>query len=237
MGLPEEATLQDRLTKLQQRIEIAASKSGRPPGAVRLIAATKFQPPEVLAELFALGVQDVGENRVQEAAAKREILGSKGTWHFIGHLQKNKANTAAHLFDWVQSLDSLELAHALSRGAVLLGRRMSVLIQVNISGERSKFGAPPDAVASLVREVNALSGLELHGFFTIAPFAEDPEAARPVFGSLRTLRDRVEEETGFALPVLSMGMSHDFMIAIEEGSTMVRIGTALLGPRQAHAYR
>ncbi|QSR83844.1 YggS family pyridoxal phosphate-dependent enzyme [Methylacidimicrobium sp. B4] len=237
MDLFEAATLPDRLSLLQQRIEIAAGKSGRLPGAIRLIAATKSHPPEVLAALFALGIQDVGENRVQEAAAKREVLGSKGTWHFIGHLQKNKANTAAHLFDWVQSLDSLELAQALSRGAAILGRRISVLIQVNISGERSKFGAPSDAAQALAREVNALSGLELHGFFTIAPFTEDPEASRPIFAGLRTLRDRVEKETGLALPVLSMGMSHDFMIAIEEGSTMIRIGTALLGPRQAHADR
>ncbi|CAB4242554.1 Pyridoxal phosphate homeostasis protein [Methylacidimicrobium sp. AP8] len=237
MNYAQATTLSDRLAELRQRIEVAAAKSGRPPEAIRLVAATKSQPPEVLAELFSLGVEDIGENRVQEAAAKREILGSKGTWHFIGHLQTNKAKRAAHLFDWVQSVDSPELAHALSQGAEALGRRISVLIQVNISGETTKFGIPPEETESLTYEVNSLPGLELHGFFTIAPFAEDPERVRPVFAGMRTLRDRIQAQTGFALPVLSMGMSHDFPIAIEEGSTMVRIGTALLGPRRSRIHR
>lgn len=237
MSLSEEARLQDRLTGIRERIAIAAGKSGREPAVIRLVAATKSQPPAVLARLFSLGIQDVGENRVQEAAAKREILGSKGTWHFIGHLQKNKAHAAAHLFDWVQSIDSLDLAQAISRGATALGRSIAVLLQVNVSGEGTKFGVPPEAAQELAEEVNALPGLELRGLFTIAPYTEDPEASRPVFGGLRTLRDRIERNTGLALPVLSMGMSHDFLIAIEEGSTMVRIGTALLGPRQPRVNR
>ncbi|MGD9896198.1 MAG: YggS family pyridoxal phosphate-dependent enzyme [Candidatus Methylacidiphilaceae bacterium] len=237
MRLPEESILQKRLAAIQQLLAIAAHKSGREPAAIRLVAATKSQPPEVLAELFALGIRDVGENRVQEAAAKREILGSKGIWHFIGHLQKNKANAAAVLFDWVQSIDSLPLAQSLSRGATVAGRTISVLIQVNISGERSKFGVTAEGAEAVVREVNDLPGLELRGFFTIAPYSDDPQAARPVFAGLRTLRDRIQEKTGYSLPVLSMGMSHDFPIAIEEGSTMIRIGTALLGPRQTRLSR
>lgn len=237
MNLSEGATLSDRLTDVRERVRLAAGKSGREPATVSLVAATKSQPPEVLVELFSLGIQDVGENRVQEAAAKREFLGSKGIWHFIGHLQKNKANAAVRLFDWVQSIDSLELARALSRGARELGRTIAVLIQVNVSEERSKFGVPPEAAQELAQATNALPGLELRGFFTIAPYSEDPEASRPVFAGLRTLRDRIEAQTGLTLPVLSMGMSHDFGIAIEEGSTMVRIGTALLGPRKTRASR
>lgn len=237
MSLPDQAPLPERLANIRHCIEVAAEKSGRPPSAIRLVAATKSQPAEIVAALFSLGIQDIGENRVQEAAAKREILGSEGTWHFIGHLQKNKVNAAVHLFDWVQSIDSVPLAHALSRGAGVLGRRLSVLIQVNVSGEASKFGIAPRAAEEAAREVNSLPGLELHGFFTIPPFAKNPEASRPVFAALRTLRDRIQESTGFALPVLSMGMSHDFQIAIEEGSTMVRIGTALLGPRRASMVR
>ncbi|MDD4933952.1 MAG: YggS family pyridoxal phosphate-dependent enzyme [Methylacidiphilaceae bacterium] len=237
MNPSEKEALQKRLAAIERHMAAAARRSGREPAGVRLVAATKSQPPEVLAALFALGIRDVGENRVQEAAAKRDVLGSNGVWHFIGHLQKNKAHAAAHLFDWVQSVDSVELAQALSRGAITQGRTISVLIQVNISGERSKFGIPPDGAEKLVRGVNGLPGLELHGFFTIAPFADDPEASRPAFAGLRALRDQVQENTGFVLPVLSMGMSHDFPIAIEEGSTMIRIGTALLGPRQTRIGR
>ncbi|VVM05517.1 hypothetical protein MAMC_00639 [Methylacidimicrobium cyclopophantes] len=231
----EESILQERLMAIQQRIAAAARKSGRESSAIRLVAATKSHPPEVLAELFALGIRDVGENRVQEAAAKRQMLGSKGIWHFIGHLQKNKVHAALHLFDWVQSIDSLALAQALSQGATSLGRTISVLIQVNISAEASKFGIPPASAEALTLEVNMLPGLELHGFFTIAPFADNPETSRPVFAGLRMLRDGIQERTGISLPILSMGMSHDYRIAVEEGSTMVRIGTALLGQRRTHS--
>ena len=232
MNPPEKPSLPERLAAIQERVAAAASKSGREPAGIRLVAATKSQPPETVAELFTLGIRDVGENRVQEAAAKQDALGSRGIWHFIGHLQKNKAHAATHRFDWVQSVDSLDLAQALSRGAVNLGRTISILIQVNVSGESSKFGVAPEGAEKLAREINGLPGLELQGFFTIAPYADDPEASRPVFAGLREIRDLVQKNTGFVLPVLSMGMSHDFMIAIEEGSTMIRIGTALFGPRK-----
>jgi pyridoxal phosphate enzyme (YggS family) len=169
---------------------------------------------------------------VQEAHAKIELLGERGRWHLIGHLQTNKAKLAAQIFDQIDSLDSLELAQLLSQAASDTGRHLPVLLQVNVAGESQKFGVRPAEVAALATAVNALPGLELQGLMTIPPFCEKAEESRPYFVQLREWRDRVETETGLHLPQLSMGMSHDFTIAIEEGSTQVRVGSALFGARQ-----
>jgi PLP dependent protein len=196
------------------------------------VAVTKTHPPEVVQEALAAGLKSVGENKVQEAKAKREALdGDPATWHLLGHLQGNKAKIAARTFDWIQSIDSLEIAQLLNRFAEEESRHLRVLLQVNISGENTKYGISPDALSALSLEVNNLSRLELRGLMTMAPYTLEIEKTRPVFAGLREARDRVEKETGLLLPDLSMGMSGDFPVAIEEGATLIRLGTALFGQR------
>jgi len=212
--------LSEHLPAVQARIEAATQRSGRSPGAVSLIAVTKTHPPETVLEAVAAGLERIGENKVQEARAKQEETGHRGEWHLIGHLQSNKVKYVPPLFDWVHSIDSLEIAQALK-----------VLLQVNPSGEKTKFGVPPDLAAAAAEEINRLPALELRGLMMLAPYYEEVERTRPHFAALRETRDRLEKETGLILPELSMGMSSDFEVAIEEGSTMVRLGTILFGPR------
>jgi hypothetical protein len=222
--------LSEALPLIQARIAEAALRSGRAADAVTLIAVTKTHPPEAVREAIALGLDRIGENKVQEARAKRpEVRG--GEWHLIGNLQSNKVKYVPGLFDWVQSVDSVEIATALNAEAREAGRRLKVLLQVNPSGEKTKFGVPPDRASAAAEAVNALPCLELHGLMMLAPYYEEAERTRPHFAALRETRDRVEKETGLALPELSMGMSSDFEIAIEEGSTFVRLGSILFGPR------
>ena len=224
--------LNDRLKAVRDRIGAAVQRSGRGPGSVALVGITKFVPAEVVAQVVALGLADVGENRVQEAEGKRSALGESGArWHMVGHLQRNKAARAARLFDRVQSVDGVEVAEALSRHAAEAGRRLPVLIEVNVGEAATQFGVTPGALEKLVEAVAPLPGLALDGLMTVGPRPERAEDARPVFAALRELRGRTERSVGVALPVLSMGMSDDFEVAIEEGSTLVRIGTALFGSR------
>lgn len=176
------------------------------------------------------GVMNFGENKVQEARGKIEELG-RGVWHLIGHLQTNKAKEAVRLFDSIDSLDRLELAEELARRAEVLGKIQNVLLQVNVAGESSKSGCTPEAARALAEQINGMARLSLRGLMTIPPFSPDPEKSRPYFAELRELRDKIQKETGLHLPILSMGMSGDFVVAIEEGSTCVRIGTALFGER------
>jgi pyridoxal phosphate enzyme (YggS family) len=185
-----------------------------------------------VSEALALGLADLGENRVQEAEGKLAAVGrTAARWHMIGHLQRNKAGKAVELFHRIHSLDSVELAAAVSRRAAAAGIRLPVLLEVNVSGEPSKQGVAPDAAASVAESIAELPALALDGLMTIAPLSGSPEEARPHFAALRRLRDRLERDLRLPLPHLSMGMTADFEVAVEEGSTMVRIGTALFGER------
>jgi pyridoxal phosphate enzyme (YggS family) len=219
-----------RLAKITGAIDSAARRSGRSKADIELIAVSKTQTVEAVQEAIRAGLICFGENKVQEARLKIESLG-RGVWHLIGHLQTNKAREAVRLFDSIDSLDRLELAEELNHRAEALGKIQNVLLQVNIARESTKFGCEPEFSRDLAEAVNALPRLCLRGLMTIAPYSPEPEKARPYFAGLRELRDRLQNETGLQLPVLSMGMSGDFEVAIEEGSTSVRIGTALFGER------
>ena len=216
-----------RLAGLTERIERASSRAGRDPAGVTLVAVTKTQPLRVVAAAARAGLTVFGENYAQEARPKIEGLSSPACWHLIGHLQSNKAGLAARLFDVVHSVDSAGLARDLSRRAETAGKRLPILIQVNLSGEVSKSGVSPDEALDLAAEVRELAGLELKGLMTLPPFFDAPDQARLFFAALRELKARLRPEP----PELSMGMSGDFEAAIEEGATLIRIGTALFGPR------
>jgi pyridoxal phosphate enzyme (YggS family) len=219
-----------RLASIQSAIAAAARKAARDPAEIELLAVSKTQPAEAVQQAMRAGLTHFGENKVQEARAKIEELG-RGVWHLIGHLQSNKAKDAVRLFHSIDSVDRADLAQEIDRRADALGKTQNVLLQVNIAGESTKFGCAPEAARALAEAINALPHLSLRGLMIIAPFSSDPEKSRPHFAALRELRDKIQADTGLLLPVLSMGMSGDFVIAIEEGSTCARIGTALFGER------
>lgn len=218
----------DRLKIVEERIANACIHAGRPRESVRLLAVSKTKPPEAVREAVEAGLHSFGENRVQEASSKISMCPGGLEWHLIGHLQTNKAKQAAQLFQMVHSVDSLKLLTALDTHA---RTTLPVLLQVNVAGEAAKFGMRPDEVADVIEAANQMKNVEVHGLMTIPPFSPDPEKTRVHFAALRTLRDQLQEETGTPLPELSMGMSHDLEIAIQEGSTWVRIGTDLFGGR------
>jgi pyridoxal phosphate enzyme (YggS family) len=215
------------IRRLRERIRIAAERSGRSPDSVRLIAVTKTVSPSRIQEAVDCGITDIGENRLQEALAKKESLADqKLTWHFIGRIQTNKAKKIAQNFDCVHSVDRLEVAEALARS----GRSsLPVLIEVKLYDEPNKSGAAVSELPALVDAVRQMDALRLRGLMAIPPPVEDPEAARPFFQQLRSLARQ------FDLPELSMGMTHDFEVAVEEGATMVRVGTAIFGERDPAA--
>ena len=219
---------QERLEQVEQRITAACTKAGRSRGDVRLLAVSKTKPPEAVREAAECGLRLFGENRVQEAQSKIPMCPNGLEWHLIGHLQTNKAKVAARFFQMIHSVDSLKLLQALDANA---GTTLPVLLQVNVSGEAAKFGMKPEAVAGVIDAANQMQKVEVHGLMTIPPFSPDPEKTRVHFSRLRDLRDQLQDETGTPLPELSMGMSHDLEVAIEEGSTWVRIGTDLFGER------
>ena len=223
--------LEQNYSRLLTEIRQAAEKKGRNPDSVRLLAVSKKVPAERLRILWGLGHRFFGENRVQEARVKIPEMPSGGEWHFIGGLQTNKAKEAVEWFDVVESVDRLELAAELQKRAEAGGKRLKVLLEINVGGEAAKHGAKPEEAAFLFQAVNAMSRLEIRGLMAIPPFREKPEEARPFFQKLRETRDHLEQSSGAALPELSMGMSHDFPVAIAEGATLVRIGTALFGSR------
>jgi pyridoxal phosphate enzyme (YggS family) len=218
-----------RLAELRDRVALAARRSGRDPSAVTVVLASKTQPPEAIRAAYAAGAREFGENYVQEAAAKQDALADLGDlrWHLIGHLQTNKVRDAASRFALIQSLDSARLAAALGRARP--APRMPVLIEVNAAGEASKSGAVAAEVERLIEAARA--AVEILGLMTIPPAAPDPERARPHFATLREMRDRLAAATGLALSELSMGMTGDFEVAIEEGATIVRVGRAIFGER------
>ena len=214
------------LARVRERIADACRRAGRSPEEVTLVGVSKGVPAEAVAEACAAGLEDVGENRVQEAAGKIEalaVLGVRPRWHLIGHLQTNKAKTATTLFAILHSVDSVRLAEALSRRAQQL---LPILLEVNVAQEASKFGFDQTEVASALSAFAELPRLDVRGLMTIAPITDRPETVRPVFRRLRELRD------AHGLAELSMGMTDDFEIAIEEGATMVRVGRAIFGPRR-----
>lgn len=232
--------LPERLALIRRRIAACARTAQRAPEEVELIAVSKTHPVELLCEAMAAGVNSLGENRVQEAESKIVELGRDSVrWHLIGHLQANKARRAVQLFDVIHSLDSDALARRLDRLCAEESRaELPVLIQVDLAGEETKSGASVDAVPELVAVVNAAQHLRLAGLMTLPPFFEDAELARPFFKRLRELRDELAAGGAFGVGArgeLSMGMSHDFEVAIEEGATMVRVGTAIFGERGAVA--
>jgi PLP dependent protein len=223
--------LEASLKAVQQRIEAACVRASREPGSVTLVAVTKGQPPEVVCATAALGLSLFGENKVQEAKAKIPQCPGRLRWHMVGHLQSNKCRDAVGLFEMVQSVDSLPLAEELNRRADQAAKTIPVLLEVNAVGEASKFGCRPDQLLADLGSINALPRLEIQGLMTVPPWTLDPEKVRPVFRQLRELKERCEQLLGAPLPHLSMGMTGDFEVAIEEGATMVRIGTALFGAR------
>ena len=223
--------LQENLTRIRSRIDQACKRSGRQPDSVRLMAVSKNQSPELVAQAASAGLTLFGENRIQEAKVKIPLCPGQLEWHFIGHLQSNKSRDAVSLFHVVQGVDSLALAEELQKQAIKQARSLPILLEVNVAGESSKFGWNPDRLLAELLQLNALNRLEVHGLMTIAPYAVDPEQVRPIFRRLRELRDRCTDLLGAPLPVLSMGMSGDLEVAIEEGATLVRVGTALFGER------
>lgn len=226
--------IKSRIDAVKARISQAAVDSGRAPDAVRLVAVSKTHPAERVRAALAAGHTVFGENYIQEARDKIAALeDTPARWHFIGHLQTNKAKYAVRLFELIHSVDSLRLAEAIDREAEKRGIVQRVLIQVNIAGEASKSGSAPEAAAALVRQAAALPHLSVEGLMTMPPFFDDPDRARPFFMRLREIRDAVATAgpTAFPLPELSMGMTGDFEAAIGEGATLVRVGTAIFGGR------
>jgi len=219
------------VARISDRMARAAERRGRALGDIRLVAVSKVVEPERVREAIAAGVTDVGENYVQEAAAKRPQVGVGARWHMIGHLQRNKAAQAVQIFDMIQTVDSQRLAEAIGKRAEAAGRAMPVLLQVNTSGEESKSGAAPEEVERLLESVREVGGVRVEGLMTIGRWDPDPERARPEFRLLAELAQRLEERSGAELRWLSMGMSHDFEIAIEEGANLIRVGTGVFGPR------
>jgi pyridoxal phosphate enzyme (YggS family) len=228
----EVTVLAERVEQVRQRIRDACGRAGREPDSVQLVAVTKKVPPAVVREAAECGLTVFGENRVQEARQKIPLCPSGLEWHMIGHLQRNKAAEAARYFSMVHSVDSVRLLEALNSACDRQGVVMPVCLEVNVSGEGSKYGLQPGETAAALEQAGGCMSLDVVGLMTIPPFDPEPETARPFFRQLRELRDRLRAETGWELPELSMGMTNDFEVAIEEGATRVRVGSALFGSRE-----
>jgi pyridoxal phosphate enzyme (YggS family) len=230
--------ISDNLDRIRERIGRACARAGRNPGEVTLVAIAKTFPSERIQDVIRAGVRDVGENYVQELLQKRAALSHEEVrWHFVGHLQSNKVKQIAGWVALIHAVDSADLVREIDRRAATAGRTIECLVEVNTTGERSKFGVPPDRTAALVTELSGCTNVSIDGLMTIGPFLPDPEGSRPMFRRLRELR---EEIAGLGIPNapmrhLSMGMTGDFEVAIEEGATLIRIGTAIFGPRKKTA--
>ena len=225
------SALSENLAAIQARIKTVAEKHGRKAGEVRLVAVSKTNPPEAIREVFEAGQRAFGESRVQEALQKLDALPSEIEWHFIGHLQTNKIRKVVGRFALFHGVDNQNLALQMNRIAGELGVTANVLLEVNVSGEESKFGFDPKTLPAALEVLLPLPFLRIQGLMTMAPYSDDPETARPYFAKLRELRDRLAAETGNPLPELSMGMSGDFEQGIAEGATIVRVGSAIFGER------
>lgn len=225
------STLAENLAAILARIETIARKHGRKAGEIQLVAVSKTNPPEAIREVFEAGQRAFGESRVQEALPKLDALPPEIEWHFIGHLQTNKIRKVIGRFALFHGVDNQNLAQQMNRIAGELGVTASVLLEVNVSGEESKFGFDPKTLPAALEVLLPLPFLRIQGLMTMAPYSDDPESARPFFAKLRELRDRLAAETGNLLPQLSMGMSGDFEQGIAEGATIVRVGSAIFGER------
>ena len=230
-------TFAENLNFIRQRIAAACARAGRDAADVTLLAVSKTHPPETIQAAVAGGQFLFGENKVQEAKVKIPLCPGKTRWHFIGHLQSNKVRDAVELFELIQGVDSLNIAKEISKRAEQAAKTMPVLLEVNVAGEASKFGYRPEQLLADLNELNQLPRIEIHGLMAIPPYAPVAEKARPYFQKLRELKQRAEDALGAPLPQLSMGMSGDFEVAIEEGATIVRIGTALFGERASTVRR
>ncbi len=230
-------SIAENIARVQDRIAATARRAGRNPMEIALMAVTKTHPPERIREAYASGLRLFGENRVQEFASKADKLRDleAAEWHMVGHLQSNKAASAAELFTAIDSVDSLQLAEKLNASAQKLSKKLAVLIEINVGGEAAKSGVAPDSreLEAILQAAPSITNLQFCGVMTIPPFTENPEGARPYFRQLHALRDEIAAQKlpAIRMDVLSMGMSHDFEVAIEEGSTCVRIGTAIFGER------
>ncbi len=226
-------SIAENLQSVQGRIAAAAARSGREPSSVRLVAVSKTIDVGRIREAVAVGAAVLGENRVQEAKEKIEKLGPIASWHLIGHLQTNKAKYTVKLFDLIHSVDNLQLAKEIDKQAAKIGKVQDILIEVNIAGEAAKAGVAVNETAALVREASKLKNISIKGLMTVPPLMDNPEDVRPYFRKLRELAANIANENipGVSMKELSMGMSGDFEVAIEEGSTMVRVGTAIFGVR------
>jgi PLP dependent protein len=229
--------IEERYNQISQKIADACAKVNRDPQSVTLVAVSKTHPPESVDEAVRLGILDFGENKVQEAKAKIPLCSGKIRWHGIGHLQTNKARDAVRLFHMIHSVDSVRLAECLNEQATAQSKKLPILLEVNVSGEGSKFGLKPEQLDDTALAINQLKSLDLQGLMTMAPYSEQSEDSRPFFRKLAELKSRLEAKLGGSLPHLSMGMSGDFEVGIEEGATIVRVGTSLFGERKSGAFR
>jgi hypothetical protein len=230
-------SIAENIAQIRERIRNAAHRTGRDPETVTLMAVSKTFPAEAIRDAYEAGIRVFGENRVQEFASKAEDLRglTDAYWHMIGHLQTNKAAKAVELFHAIDSVDSLKLAEKLNDAARNHAKKLAALIEINVGGEAAKSGVPPDSpeLEKILSSAARLESLEIRGLMTIPPYTEDPEAARPYFRKLCELRDEISARNlpAISMATLSMGMSHDFEVAVEEGSTCVRVGTAIFGAR------
>ena len=224
-------SLAENLISVRQRIAAACERAGRDPASVTLLAVSKGMPPQVVREAADAGLSLFGENKVQEAKAKIPLCPNRLRWHMIGHLQSNKCRDAVHFFEMIHSVDSVSLAEEIQKWADREAKTMPILLEINLAGESAKFGFRPDAVLPALAQINSLPRVEIHGLMTLGPWTPDAEKVRPIFHQLRELKVRCEQALGAPLAHLSMGMSGDFEVAIEEGATIVRLGTSLFGPR------
>jgi PLP dependent protein len=226
----------DRVAAVRERIARSAARAGRRPEEITLVAVSKTHPPPVVREAFAAGLRDFGENKLQEGEAKiealRDLQAQGLRWHLVGHLQSNKARRAAELFDQVHSVDAWPVAQRLERGATAARRRLPVLVQVDLAGEETKFGLDEVRLFPLLEQLRGCKALHVVGLMTLPPYSEDGEQVRPFFRRLRELRDEAGRRQLLLGNALSMGMSHDLEVAVEEGATLVRVGTAIFGERE-----
>jgi PLP dependent protein len=230
-------TFAENLNSIRQRISAACARAGRDASTVALLAVSKTHPPETVRAAVAAGQLLFGENKIQEARAKIPLCPARARWHFIGHLQSNKVRDAVELFELIQGVHSLAIAREISRRAAQAAKTMPILLEVNVAGEGTKFGYQPGQLLAELNELNALPKIAIHGLMAIPPYTPVPEKARPYFQKLRELKAQAGAVLGAPLPELSMGMSGDFEVAIEEGATILRIGTALFGERQSSFQR
>jgi PLP dependent protein len=237
LWLNESVNFAENLNLIQQRIRAACARAGRDENSVLLLVISKTHPAEMIQEAVNCRQIFFGESKIQEAKAKIPNCPGKARWHFIGHLQSNKVRDAVELFEMIQSVDSLNLAREISKRCEQAAKTMPILMEVNVAGEASKFGYKPEQLLADLKEINALPRIEIHGLMAIPPYSADAEKSRPYFQRLRELKSQCEEILGMPLPHLSMGMSGDFEIAIEEGATIVRVGTALFGARQKSHFQ